>query len=64
MKVTDTIAAIASATGNSGIGVIRISGEDAFSIIDKIFRPAKEGKNILDVQSHTIHYGNIVDGKR
>lgn len=62
MKITDTIAAIASATGNSGIGVIRISGEDAFSIIEKIFVPANENKKIADVNSHTIHYGNIVDG--
>ena len=34
---TDTIAAIATAMSNSGIGIIRISGEEAFSIIGKIF---------------------------
>ena len=36
---TETIAAIASAMTNSGIGIIRISGEDAFDVIDKIYRP-------------------------
>lgn len=39
---TETIAAIASAMTNSGIGIIRISGEDAFDVIDKIYRPKKE----------------------
>lgn len=60
MKVTDTIAAIASAASNSGIGIIRISGEEAFSIIDKIFVPANKNKKMTEVKSHTIHYGNIV----
>ena len=41
MKVTDTIAAIASAVNNSGIGIIRISGDDSFDVIDRIFVPAK-----------------------
>ena len=58
---TETIAAIATAMNNSGIGIIRISGEDAFSVIRKIFRPAKE-KDI--VASHTVHYGTIMDGER
>lgn len=62
MKVTDTIAAIASAASNSGIGVIRISGEEAFDIIDKIFVPKNKNKKMSEVKSHTIHYGNIVDG--
>lgn len=61
MKITDTIAAIASAVNNSGIGIIRISGDDAFDVIDKIFVPAKKNKKIKEAKSHTIHYGNIVD---
>lgn len=61
MKVTDTIAAIASAASNSGIGIIRISGEDSLSLIDKIFVPANKNKKITQVKSHTVHYGNIVD---
>ncbi|MBE5957610.1 MAG: tRNA uridine-5-carboxymethylaminomethyl(34) synthesis GTPase MnmE [Lachnospiraceae bacterium] len=63
MKVTDTIAAIASAAGNSGIGIVRISGDDSLNILNKIFKPAKADKNILDVESHTLHYGHIYDGE-
>lgn len=57
----DTIAAIATGLGNSGIGIVRISGEESFSIIDKIF-VSKKGKKISQCKTHTIHYGNIVDG--
>lgn len=60
---TETIAAIATAMNNSGIGIIRISGDDAFSVIQKIFRPAKE-KDLNAVASHTVHYGTIMDGER
>ena len=60
---TETIAAIATAMNNSGIGIIRISGEDAFSVIRKIFRPAME-KDMDTVASHTVHYGTIMDGER
>ena len=58
----DTIAAIATGMTNSGIGIVRISGEDAFSIIDKIYR-SKSGKVLSQVPSHTIHYGYIYDGE-
>ena len=58
---TDTIAAIATAMSNSGIGVIRISGENAVETGDKVFQ-TPGGKHILNtVESHTIHYGFIVD---
>lgn len=60
---TETIAAIATAMNNSGIGIIRISGEEAFSVIRKIFRPAKE-KDLDTVASHTVNYGTIMDGDR
>lgn len=60
MNRTDTIAAISTAMNSSGIGIVRISGDDAFNIIKKIFRPMKD-KDISAVKSHTIHYGNIVD---
>ncbi len=60
---TQTIAAIATAMNNSGIGIIRISGDEAFNIIKKIFKPAKE-KDLLHVPSHSVHYGNIVDGDK
>ena len=57
---TDTIAAISTAMTNSGIGIVRISGEDAFEIIDKIYKGKKE-KRISEQKSHTVHYGYIVD---
>ncbi len=62
MYRTDTIAAISTSLGNSGIGIVRISGEDSIQIADKIFRSVKNGKKLKDVPSHTIHYGNIIDG--
>lgn len=59
--INDTIAAIATALSDSGIGIIRISGDDAIYIVDSIFR-SPSGKRILTkVQSHTVHYGYIVD---
>jgi len=61
-QITDTIAAIATAVGNSGIGIIRISGENALEVIHKIFKSNKENKNLLAVKSHTVHYGYIFDG--
>ena len=56
MKRTDTIAAIATALGESGIGIIRISGEDAVSIADKIYSGKKR---LIEADSHTINYGHI-----
>lgn len=54
----DTIAAIATGMSNSGIGIVRISGEEAFSVIDKLYF----GKDTLSLaESHTIHYGFIKD---
>lgn len=60
---TGTIAAISTALSAGGIGIVRISGDDAVKVAKKIFRPAKE-KDLEKVRSHTIHYGNIVDGDR
>ncbi|MDE6357064.1 MAG: tRNA uridine-5-carboxymethylaminomethyl(34) synthesis GTPase MnmE, partial [Eubacteriales bacterium] len=64
IKEFDTIAAIATSFGDSGIGIIRISGEDAFSIAQKIFKPFandKKEKLIKDYNSHTLTYGTIED---
>lgn len=58
----ETIAAISTAMSGSGIGIVRISGEDAFEIIQKIYR-SKSGKILAEQKSHTIHYGYIVDGE-
>ncbi len=60
---TDTIAAIATAMSNSGIGIVRISGEEAFLIADRIFRPKKGEKKVSEMESHTVHYGYIMDGE-
>ncbi len=58
---SDTIAAIATGMTDSGIGIVRISGEDAVMIVDKIYR-SKLGKSCFrDFKSHTIHYGYIVN---
>ena len=58
----DTIAAIATAMSPSGIGIIRISGDDALSVIDRIYRSKNNKTKISACQSHTIHYGFIYDG--
>lgn len=58
---SDTIAAIATALSDSGIGIIRVSGEEAISIIDKICILGNGKKHLQNVDSHTIHYGYIVD---
>lgn len=60
---TDTIAAIATGMSNSGIGIVRISGDEAFSVIDAIFRNKKGEKvKLSEAGSHTVHYGYIFDG--
>ena len=55
----ETIAAISTGLSNSGIGIVRISGDDAFQIIDRIY---KGKKKLSEADSHTIHYGFIKDG--
>lgn len=59
---TDTIAAIATALSESGIGIIRISGVEAIAVADRIFRNKRGERKLAGVKSHTIHYGYIVDG--
>lgn len=60
----DTIAAISTAMGGSGIGIIRVSGNEAISIVDRIYHSRDNKKKISDQQSHTIHYGFIYDGEK
>ena len=62
MKVVDTIAAIATASGNSGIGIIRV--DEAVEIVDKIFKSVNSDKKLVNVKSHTINYGHIVDNDK
>lgn len=52
-----TICAISSAVGTSAISIVRCSGVDAVKIVNGVFK----GKNLLNVPSHTIHYGFIMD---
>lgn len=61
---TDTIAAVATALSDSGIGIIRISGSDAISIVDELYRSKNGKKKLINVDSHTIHYGFIVDNNQ
>ncbi len=57
---TDTIAAIATAMSSSGIGIVRISGEEAVLVVDRIFE-MKNHKKLSEMPTHTIHYGHIHD---
>ena len=63
MMKQDTICAVSTPFGISGIGIVRLSGPDAYSIIRKIFVPARR-TDMMEVPSHTVHYGHIVDGKK
>lgn len=56
----ETIAAIATGMTPSGIGIIRISGEDSFSIASKIYK-TKGGKSISEFESHRVYYGFVYD---
>ncbi len=64
MRQSDTIAAIATAMAGSGIGIVRVSGDDALEIVEKIFRPGKKGKRISEEHTYTMHYGWIVDNEQ
>lgn len=55
--MNDTICAIATSQGVGAIAIIRVSGEDSISIVNKIFK----GKNLEKVDTHTINYGHIID---
>ena len=55
----DTIAAISTALGVGAISIIRVSGVDSINIVNKIFT-----KNLTNVESHTIHYGYILDNNK
>lgn len=59
--IDDTIAAVATPMSPGGIGIIRISGENAIEAVDKIFISKKKNKKLINVPSHTLHYGYIID---
>ncbi|SOC39406.1 tRNA uridine-5-carboxymethylaminomethyl(34) synthesis GTPase MnmE [Ureibacillus acetophenoni] len=56
----DTIAAISTPMGEGAIAIVRLSGEEAVKISDKIFR-SPSGKKLEEEKSHTIHYGHLID---
>lgn len=58
----NTIVAISTAPGVGGIGIIRMSGENCFEILNKIFRPKTKQKN-EEIKGYTIKYGNIVNAR-
>ena len=60
----DTIAAVATAMTASGIGIVRISGEESLKIAGKVYRSKNGKKKLEQVNSHTIHYGFIYDGEQ
>ncbi|GGE06090.1 tRNA modification GTPase MnmE [Marinithermofilum abyssi] len=57
---TDTIAAISTPVGEGGIAVIRVSGDEAVPVVDRVFQGSR---SLAEVDSHTVHYGHIVDPK-
>jgi len=58
----DTIAAISTPMGEGAIAIVRLTGDEALQIVDKIYKGPK-GKKLSEVESHTIHYGHLVDPK-
>lgn len=60
MYKNDTIAAISTGMSNSGIGIVRVSGDEAFQVIDRIY---KGKEKLSEAASHTIHYGFIKNGE-
>ena len=64
MNHQDTIIALATASGVGAIAVIRLSGNDAIAIADRHFKAVKKNKQLIAQDSHTLHLGHIVDGKR
>lgn len=60
MKEFDTIAAVATAIGEGGIAIIRVSGNKALEVVNKIFK-GKSNREIYDMKPYTMRYGHIVD---
>jgi tRNA modification GTPase len=58
----DTIAAISTPMGEGAIAIVRLSGDEAIRIADRLYK-GPGGKKLTDVKSHTIHYGHLIDPK-
>ena len=59
-QINETIVALATPPGEGAIGVIRLSGTEAITIADRIFK----GKKLANQASHTLHFGKITDGNK
>ena len=57
INLEDTILALSTPSGEGAIGVIRLSGKEAMSIANKVFK----GKDLLQVEANTLHFGSIID---
>lgn len=64
MTNQDTIIALATPSGMGAIAIIRISGEDAITIVNRFFKSKIENKSLITQKSHTIHLGHIIDQER
>lgn len=60
----DTIVALATPSGSGAIAVIRLSGKNAITIVDKHFKSVTKQKSLINQKTHTIHLGHIIDGTK
>lgn len=58
-----TIAAIATPAAPAGLGVVRVSGDDALAVAGRVFRPAGKGKTLEALSGYTALYGHVYDGE-
>ncbi len=61
--MNDTIVAVSTPIGEGGIGIVRLSGKDSLTILDKIFL-SKDGKKPSRFKTYTVHYGHIIDNNK
>ncbi|SJZ79886.1 tRNA uridine-5-carboxymethylaminomethyl(34) synthesis GTPase MnmE [Selenihalanaerobacter shriftii] len=63
MYSKDTIAAISTAVGDGGIGIVRVSGPEAIKVVNKIFKSYGKKKGLTEADTYTAHYGHIIEPK-
>lgn len=61
---SDTIAGVATGMTNSGIGIIRVSGQEAIEVVDRLFEMKHGRVSLKEAETHTIHYGFVLDEQR